>query len=99
MSDRLNHFGERALLAIDDPYISPVVPGRDCTLRISSNRAGQTGGIRNHLTYRLTLNALRGLFGFLYEDGHAASAVTEVLDPGLTGSMIGVGTISISPLA
>lgn len=75
-----------------------MVQGINCTLRISSNRAGQTGVITNHLTYRITLNALGGLYGFLYEGGRAASAVTEVLDPGLTGSMVGIGIISISPL-
>ena len=54
--------------------------------------------IRNHLTYVVTMNALRGLFQFLYEEGHAGSAVTEVADPGLAGSMMGIGVISISPL-
>lgn len=98
MSDKINRFGNRALLAIDDPYITPVVEGMNCTLRISSQRVGQTQLIRNHLTYRVALNALRGLHGFLYEGGHAASAVTEVLDPGLTGSMEGIGVISVSHL-
>ena len=54
--------------------------------------------IPNHLTYAITLNALEGLFGFLYTEGHFVSAITEVIDPGLTGTMVRVGLISIRPL-
>ena len=98
MESQLYRYGDRSLLPADDPYITPVVEGVDCTMRISSQRVPQTGVIPNHLTYQITVNALEGLYDFLYRDNHAASAVTEVLDPGLTGSMIRVGLISINPM-
>lgn len=96
MNDQLGIYSDRDLLPADDPYNTPVVADMNCTIRISSQRT-RTDFIPNHLTYQITLNALRGLFLFLYTDDHTASAVSEVIDPGLTGSMIRIGLISISP--
>lgn len=96
MDEQLDIYGDRALLDTDDPYNTPVVADMNCTIEIHSQRT-RTGLIPNHLTYQITLNALRGLFLFLYTDNHAASAVTEVFDPGLTGTMSRIGLISISP--
>ena len=70
----------------------------DCRLKIISQRNPQTRTVPNRLTYQITLNALQGLFTFLYTNHHAASVVSEVLDPGLTGSMVRIGVISINPL-
>ncbi|CAF9907596.1 MAG: hypothetical protein ALECFALPRED_003545 [Alectoria fallacina] len=99
MHDQLQIYGDRALLPRDDPYYTPDVEGADCRLKINSQRNPQTRTVPNRLTYQITLNALQGLFTFLYTDNHAASAVTEVLDPGLTGDMVRIGVVSISPLA
>ena len=49
------------------------------------------------MTYQTVLNALMGLSGFLIRDNHAGVAVAEVIDPGLTASMIRIGLISINP--
>lgn len=96
MNDQLDIYGDRALLPADDPYNTPMIEDMNCTIRINSQRT-RTAFIPNHLTYQISLNALRGLFLFLYTDDHPASAVGEVIDPGLTGSMIRIGLISISP--
>ena len=88
MNDELLQFGDRALLPVDDPHISPVAQGLDCTLTNSSQRVGETQVILNHSTYRITMNSLRGLFGFLYEGKHA---VAGMLEPGLISSMIRIG--------
>ena len=85
MNDKLLDFGDRALLPVDDPHIWPVAQGLDCTLRVSSQGVGQTQVILNHLTYRITMNSLRRLFGFLYEERHAGSAVAGVRYQGLNG--------------
>lgn len=98
MSDQLHNYGDKPLLASDDPYFTPLVEGVNCELKIYSQRVPRTQVIPNHLTYQIALNALQGLFTFLYTENHAVSAVSEILDPGLTASMIRVGVISISPL-
>ena len=97
MTDQIHTLGDRTLLPTDDPYTSPVVKDVNCTMSIYTltTRARPTP---YHLTYQITLNALEGLFQFLYADGHYASAVTEIADPGLTGTFQGVGLMSISPL-
>ena len=98
ISDQLQIYGDRALLPGDDPYYTPEIEGVDCRLKIISQRNPQTRTVPNRLTYQITLNALQGLFKFLYTDNHAASVVSEILDPGLTGSMVRIGVISINPL-
>lgn len=94
MTDQIRALGDRALLPTDDPYTSPA--DVDCTMSIYTLRT-RTAPTPYHLTYQITLNALEGLFKFLYADGHYASAVTEIADPGLTGTFQGIGLISISP--
>lgn len=98
MSDQLQIYGDRSLLAGDDPYFTPEVEGVNCELKISSRRVPQTQAIPNRLTYQIALNALQGLLTFLYTENHAVSAVSEILDPGLTGSMRRIGVVSINPL-
>lgn len=99
MTDQLQIYGDdRSLLPDDDPYSTPVIEGVDCKMRIVSQRTPGTQSIPHHLTYRIVLNALQGLFQFLYTEDHAVSAVSEVLDPGLTGSMVRVGVVSIRPV-
>lgn len=98
MSDQMRISGDRSLRTADDPYQTPVVEDVNCTMSIYSLRVPDTQLIRYHLTYQITLNALQGLLKFLYTDNHAASAVSEVLDPGLTGNMKRIGLISISPM-
>lgn len=89
--------GDRPLLPADDPYNTPVVQGKNCTVGIHSYRFPGTEVIVNRLTYEVTVNVLRGLLGFLYSENHAASAVTEVIDPSLTGTMVTVGFATIRP--
>ena len=94
MTDQIHALGDRTLLPTDDPYTSPA--DVDCTMSIYTLRT-RVAPTPHHLTYQITLNALEGLFQFLYTDGHYASAVTEIADPGLTGTFQGIGLISISP--
>lgn len=54
-----------------------------------------TEEIRHRMTYGVAVNALRGLLGFLYEEGNAVCAISEVADPGLTGSFVRVGVVSV----
>ena len=98
MSDHVDRYGDGTLYSVDDPYNTPLVEGVNCTMEIRSQRFGRTQYIAHRMTYQVVLNALRGLFGFLYTDDHAGSAVAEVIDPGLTGSMIRVGAISVTPI-
>ena len=98
MSSQLQIYGDRSLLASDDPYFTPEIDGVDCELKMSSQRIPQTQAIPNHLTYQIALNALEGLLTFLYTDNHAFSAVSEIVDPSLTGSMRRIGVVSIKPL-
>ena len=95
MNSQLRIHGNIRLPSDEDPYNTPVVPGKNCQMKIESQRMPMTQRIPYHLTYGITSNALRGLFGFLYTDGHAGSAVTEVIDPGLTGTMEVIGLISL----
>ena len=97
MTDQIHALGDRNLLSADDPYTSPVVENVNCTMSIYSLKSRSQPQV-HHLTYQITLNALEGLFQFLYTDGHYASAVTEVADPGLTGTFQGIGLLSISPI-
>lgn len=96
MFNRKHAIGDRSLLPADDPYGTPFIEGVNCTISIYSQRT-RTQSIPYRLTYQISLNALEGLFTFLYTDNHAASAVSEIIDPGLTGSMRRIGLISISP--
>ena len=96
MVDRKHALGDRSLLPADDPYGTPFDEDVNCTLSVYSQRT-RTQSIPYHLTYQIALNALQGLFTFLYTNNHAASAVSEIIDPGLTGSMRRIGLISISP--
>ena len=96
MTDQIHALGDRTLLPVDDPYTSPVVENVNCTMSIYTLRTRSQPN-PHQLTYRITLNALEGLFQFLYADGHYASAVTEIADPGLTGTFQGIGLMSISP--
>ena len=98
MDNELKNYGNVPLQPADDPYIARVSADVDCTMKVESQRLPGKEFIPEHLTYQVTLNALRGLFGFLYSDGHAGHAVTEVIDPGLTGSMMTIGTITISTI-
>lgn len=98
MTDQVLIYGDISLLSADDPYNTPVVEGANCKMDIYSQRTPGTQFIPNRLTYQITLNALQGLFQFLYTEYHAVSAVSEILDPGLTGSMIRVGVIRIEPI-
>lgn len=98
MKDQLKLFGNVPLHPADDPYIARVRADKECTMKVESERIPATEYIPEHLTYRLALNALRGLYWFLYTEGHAGHAVTEVYDPGLTGRMITIGTITISTI-
>lgn len=97
MNGQIRIHGDISLLPADDPYATPVVEDVNCIMSVTSQRT-RTQSIPYRLTYEITLNALQGLNKFLYTDNHAASAVTEVLDPGLTGSMRRIGVISISPV-
>ncbi|KAF6230881.1 hypothetical protein HO173_010997 [Letharia columbiana] len=97
MNAQIRIHGDISLLPADDPYATPVIEGVNCIMSVTSQRT-RTQSIPYRLTYEITLNALQGLNKFLYTDNHAASAVTEVLDPGLTGSMRRIGVISISPV-
>lgn len=65
---------------------------------MNSQRTPGTQVIPQHLTYGVAVNALQGLFRFLYEEGNTYSAVIEVLDPGLTGSFVRVGVVSVRVL-
>ena len=98
MSGQLAAYGDGPLLPADDPYNTPVVEGETCTLSIDSQRVPHTQIIPNHLTYQIALNALQGLFGFLYTDNHPGSAVSEISDPGLTGNFKRIGLVGISPM-
>ena len=98
MSDHVDTYGDGILDAVDDPYQTPEMEGVNCTMEIRSQRFGRTAYIPHHMTYQTVLNALTGLFGFLITDAHAGIAVAEVIDPGLTASMIRIGLISINPL-
>lgn len=95
MSEQMYMYGDRTLLPVDDPYNTPLVEGADCTMKTKSQREPETQLIPHRLTYQVTLSALQGMFEFLCTDSHAVSAVSEDLDPGLTGSMTRVGVISI----
>lgn len=97
MTDQIHALGDRNLLSADDPYTSPVVEDVNCTMSIYSLKSRSQPSV-HHLTYQITLNALEGLFQFLYTDGRYASAVTEIADPGLTGTFQGIGVMSISPI-
>ena len=98
MASHINVHGDGPLLPADDPYDTPVIEGENCTIEINSQREPGTQIIPNRLTYLITLNALSGLFFFLYTNNHAAAAVSEISDPSLTGSMIRIGLVGISPL-
>lgn len=98
MSSHLNAHGDGPLLPADDPYDTPVVEGENCTIKINSQRVPETQIIPNRLTYLIALNALHGLFFFLYTDNHAAATVSEISDPSLTGSMVRIGLVGISHL-
>ena len=97
MTDQIHALGDRTLLSADDPYTTPLVKDENCTMSIYSQKSRLQPN-PHHLTYQITLNALQGLFQFLYMDGHYASAVTEIADPGLTGTFEGLGLMSISPI-
>ena len=97
MLSQVETHGNARLQAADDPYSTPVVEGMNCTMTINSQRVPGTAVIPNRLTYQVTLNALRGLMEFLFLERHSASAVTEVIDPGVTGSMVRIGLVSIYP--
>lgn len=97
MSNQMRVLGDRSLLPADDPYDTGFIEGVDCTLSVFSQRT-RSQSIPNRLTYQITLNALQGLFTFLYTDGHAASAVSEIIDPGLTGSLRRIGLLNITPM-
>ena len=96
MFNRKQALGDRSLLPADDPYGTPFDEGVNCAISVYSQRT-RTQSIPYRLTYQISLNALQGLFTFLYTNNHAASAVSEIIDPGLTGSMRRIGLISISP--
>ncbi len=98
ISQRDIYGADRILQPADDPYDTPVVPDENCTMRINSRRTPGTEFVPNRLTYQVTLNALKGLYGFLYEGERGGSAVSEVADPGITGSMVSIGLVSISPM-
>ena len=96
MDHQMAIYGDGPLQPVDDPYSASVVAGMKCIVEIASLRRRPTQDIPNALTYQTTLNALRGMFGFMVTEDHAVSALVEVVDPGLTGSMIRIGLMSIS---
>lgn len=97
MTDQMGLYGDIPLQPADDPYNTPVVESVNCRMNIHSQRTAGTPVISYRLTYQITLNALHGLFQYLYTENHPVTAVTEVVDPGLTGTMMRVGVISIEP--
>ena len=94
LNDKLRIHGDRPLLPGDDPYNLPVPPGRNSAMQISSWKIPGTQTVPTHLTYALTMNALSGLFEYLYTEGHADAAFTEVFDPTRSDKRIGMITIS-----
>ena len=90
-------YGEGPLKPADDPYMTPVIEGKNCHMEIKSQRTPGTGRIIYPMTYQVALNALKGLYMFLYEQRHFGSAVTEVADPGITGDFERIGLVGISP--
>lgn len=98
IKNQLMLYGNVPLHPADDPYIARVLANKDCTIKVESQRMPGTEFVPEPLTYQVALNALRGLFWFLYLDDHAGHAVTEVIDPGLTGGMMTIGTITISTI-
>ena len=95
LTDQYRIHGDSPLLSTDDPYDVAMPPGSNSEMSIESSKIPGTQTIPTHLTYGLTLDALRGLFGYLYTDGHAGAAMTEVFDPRRSHYRIGV--IAIHP--
>ena len=97
VDEQLHIHGDRKLVPLDDPYTTPVVQDVNCTLTLNSYRIPGSERIPIHLTYQISVNALQGTFDYLYTDHHPGSAVSQILDPGLTGTMDRIGLLSISP--
>ena len=94
LSDQYRIHGDSPLLSDDDPYNVPVPPRKNSEMQISSSKIPEAQTIPTHLTYRIALNALSGLFEYLYTDGHAGAAITEVFDPTRSDKRLGMITIS-----
>ena len=95
LNDQYRIHGDSPLLSDDDPYNVPMPPGKNSEMEIYSSKIPGTQTIPTHLTYGLALSALAGLFDYLYTDGHAGAALTEIYDS--TRSDRRIGMISISP--
>ena len=95
LNDQYRIHGDNPLLSDDDPYNVPMPAGKNSKMQISSSRIPGTQTIPTHLTYGLALSALSGLLEYLYTDGHAGAALTEIYDP--TRSDRTIGMITISP--
>ena len=96
MDHQMAIYGDGPLLPSDDPYRTSVVAGKKCAMEIASLRRRPTPVIPNPLTYQTTLNALSGFFEFMITENHAVSALVEVADPGLSGSMTTIGLLIVS---
>ena len=94
LNDQYLIHGDSPLLSDDDPYNVPVSPGKNSEMQIKSSKIPETQTIPTHLTYRIALNALSGLFEYLYTGGHAGAAFTEVFDPTRSNQRLGMITIS-----
>ena len=95
MNNQYRIHGDNPLLSTEDPYDVPVPPGENNEMTIGSTRIPGTQFIPTHMTYGLALNALSGLFQYLYTDGHAGAALAQVFDP--TRSDRQIGLIAIRP--
>ena len=97
MAEALGVSGDGPLRPADDPYDTPDVAGRNCHVRVDSQRV-PTGSERIpvHLTYIVTLNAIHGLLDFLKAD-LPGSAIAEIYDSSLSrGARVGV--LSVRPI-
>lgn len=90
-----DHGINAALLPADDPYSTPLVPGRNCNFDVESSGTDPETGVTYHMTYDITLNAIIGIHNFLDHDrpGSVAAAVT---DPSAGAEKC--GTMGIHPI-
>ena len=79
-----------------DPYVTPRKPGENVTVEAESWTDVRTR-ISYKMTYQTVLDVLRGLFGFLYQEGRQGSIKANIIDDDIAPGPEICGTVAIRP--